>query len=151
MNSESGKNDLVLSWDDIEQGCLNLAAALPKDRVWKGIIAVTTGGMIPACLVAKILGIKLIETFCISSYDHQDQSEAKIIREPQDCGDGDGWLVIDDLVDSGKTFEVIRKTLPKAYYACLYAKPLGTKQSDVFIGETEQTCWIHFPWEKVES
>ena len=40
-------------------------------------------------------------------------------------GDGTGMLIIDDLVDSGKTLELVRKLYPKAHFATVYAKPEG--------------------------
>ena len=41
------------------------------------------------------------------------------------AGDGDGYLLIDDLVDTGRTAQAVRQLLPKAYFATLYAKPAG--------------------------
>ena len=61
--------------------------------------------------------------------------------------DGEGWLVIDDLVDTGNTFALARKTLPNAHYACIYVKPMGAKQTDTYITEFSQETWVHFPWD----
>jgi xanthine phosphoribosyltransferase len=62
-------------------------------------------------------------------------------------GEGDGYLLIDDLVDTGKTAQVVRQLLPKAHFACLYAKPAGRPVVDTFVKEFKQTKWIHFPWD----
>ena len=147
--SEQNKHhkDLYLSWKDIHSISEDLAANLDGKSEWKGIIAVTKGGMIPAYIVAKELRINLIDTFCMYSYDHQDQNDAQILKIPK-IGDGDGWLIIDDLVDTGNTFKIIRDKLPKAHYACLYAKPIATGTTDSFITEVSQDTWIHFPWEQ---
>ncbi len=40
-------------------------------------------------------------------------------------GDGTGILIIDDLVDTGKTLEVVRAQMPNAHVATVYAKPKG--------------------------
>ena len=56
-------------------------------------------------------------------------------------------LVIDDLVDTGKTLEVVRKHMPKAHIATVYAKPMGRPQVDSFITEVSQDTWIFFPWD----
>ena len=40
-------------------------------------------------------------------------------------GDGTGILIVDDLVDSGKTLELVRSLYPKAHFATVYAKPSG--------------------------
>ena len=63
------------------------------------------------------------------------------------AGDGDGFLLIDDLVDTGGTARVVRQLLPKAYFATLYAKPAGRPIIDVCIKEFKQNKWIHFPWD----
>ena len=58
-----------------------------------------------------------------------------------------GILIIDDLVDSGKTIEVVRAKMPKAHYATIYSKPMGRPQVDTYITEVSQDTWIFFPWD----
>ena len=61
--------------------------------------------------------------------------------------DGTGWLLLDDLVDSGATAKLARDLLPKAHYATLYAKPAGRPMVNTCIAEYPQDTWIIFPWE----
>jgi len=63
------------------------------------------------------------------------------------AGDGTGWLIIDDLVDSGSTARLVRSLLPKAHLATIYAKPAGKPVVDTFITEVSQDTWILFPWD----
>ena len=121
----------------------------PKDFGWKAVVAVTRGGMVPAMVVARELDLRVVETISVKSYDHQVQSEAKILKEPAEVyvGDGNGILIVDDLVDTGKTFQAIRKKYPKAHYAAVYAKPQGKDSLDTFITEVSQDTWIFFPWD----
>ena len=49
--------------------------------------------------------------------------------------------------EAGKTAQVVRQLLPKAHFACLYAKPAGRAVVDTFVKEFKQTKWIHFPWD----
>jgi xanthine phosphoribosyltransferase len=139
--------DFPVSWDEIHRNSKALAWRLVDKGPWKGIVAVTRGGMVPACIVARELDVKLIESLCISSYDHKNQRDAQILHRPEKAGDGTGWLVIDDLVDTGNTFKVARELMPKAHYACIYAKPAGAKTTDTYITEVSQDTWIHFPWD----
>jgi len=139
--------DFPVSWDEMHRNSKALAWRLVDKGPWKGIVAVTRGGMVPACIVARELDVKMVTTFCISSYDHKNQRSAKILRQPDEAGDGTGWIVIDDLVDSGNTFKVAREVLPQAHYACIYAKPDGAETTDTFITEVSQDTWIHFPWD----
>ena len=140
------KEEDFLSWDKIHKDSKILAGKL-NDRDWIGIVAITRGGMIPACLVARELDIKLIETFCIATYTHDAQDREDIPKALSLPDGGAGWLVIDDLVDSGKTFEIIRTHIPNAFYACLYAKPTGAPQADLYLDDFSQDIWVHFPWE----
>ena len=100
-------------------------------------------------LYARELEIKLIETIGISSYDDQRQHDLKIIKniDPKLVGDGEGWLAIDDLVDSGATAKAIRKLLPKTHLATVYAKPAGEPLVDTYVTWVSQDTWIYFPWE----
>jgi xanthine phosphoribosyltransferase len=134
-----------LTWQDIENTAEALSYEL-RDKHFDGIIAVTKGGMIPAYMLASRLNIDLIETVCVKSYTDDDrQSEMQVIKM---INDDKHWLVIDDLVDSGKTFEFLRTRLKNATYAVLYAKPEGHDKTDYYSEHIEQGCWLVFPWEK---
>lgn len=140
-------NRLQLQWQDIERDCAALAQQLRQhpSQPWQGIVCITRGGMIPAHLIARDLGIYWIDTLCISSYQGQQRGEARLLKGV--AGDGENLLLIDDLVDSGHTALLARRLLPKAHFACLYAKPEGKAHSDFFVGEIAQDCWIDFPWD----
>jgi xanthine phosphoribosyltransferase len=139
--------DFPVSWDEMHRHSKLLAWRLLEKGPWTGVAAVTRGGLVPACVVARELDIRLIETICIASYDHQDQGSAKILKSMESMGDGTGWLIVDDLVDTGNTFKIIRKSLPKAHYAAVYAKPQGLPTCDTYITEVSQDTWIFFPWD----
>ena len=142
-----------ISWEQIHRDSRALAWRLekiaPRNGSWKAVVAVTRGGMVPAMVVARELDLRVVETISVKSYDNQVQSEAKILKSPAEAyiGDGDGILIVDDLVDTGKTFHTIRSLYPKAHYAAVYAKPLGKDSLDTFITEVSQDTWIFFPWD----
>ena len=56
-------------------------------------------------------------------------------------------LLVDDLVDTGKTAKVVREIVPRAHLATVYAKPMGRPLVDTFITEVSQDTWIYFPWD----
>ncbi|HKY86265.1 MAG TPA: phosphoribosyltransferase family protein, partial [Pseudorhodoplanes sp.] len=62
-------------------------------------------------------------------------------------GNGKGILIVDDLVDTGRTARVVRDLVPQAHFATVYAKPLGRPLVDTFITEVSQDTWIYFPWD----
>jgi xanthine phosphoribosyltransferase len=146
------KDEIVISWPELHRDARYLSRVLHDLGDWKGIIAITRGGLVPAALVARELEIRLIDTVCIVSYGaeesggaEQTQSELRWLKTVE--GDGDGWLLIDDLVDTGRTAQAVRQRLPKAHFAALYAKPLGRPVVDTFVKEFRQEKWIYFPWD----
>ncbi|MGB8274036.1 MAG: xanthine phosphoribosyltransferase [Alphaproteobacteria bacterium] len=134
-----------VSWEELHRDARALAWRLFEGRPWQGIVAVTRGGLVPAAVVARELDIRLIDTICVSSYDEQTQAEVRVLKRVE--GDGAGWLMIDDLVDTGRTAKVARAILPKAHFATIYAKPAGRPHVDTFITEVSQDTWILFPWD----
>ncbi len=143
-----------VSWDQIHRDARALAWRLdgqgPKDGGWRAVVAITRGGMAPAMIVSRELDIRTVDTISVKSYNHQEQTEARVIKAPQAdiMGDqGEGVLVVDDLVDTGKTLELVRKLFPKAHFATVYAKPAGRKMVDTYITEVSQDTWIFFPWD----
>ncbi len=73
--------------------------------------------------------------------------EPRVAKLPAAAGDGTGFLIIDDLVDTGATARCVRALLPRAHFATVYAKPAGRTVVDSFITEVSQNTWIMFPWD----
>ena len=148
------RDDIVISWPELHRDTRVLCHALIEKGPFKGIIAVARGGMIPAALVARELEIRLVDTICASSYEDMEgtgegaqimRSDVKLLKGVDH--DGEGYLLIDDLVDTGNTARIIRKLLPKAYFATLYAKPMGREFVDLCVKEFSQDKWVYFPWD----
>ncbi|MEQ8604806.1 MAG: xanthine phosphoribosyltransferase [Marivibrio sp.] len=137
--------DFPVSWDELHRTARALAWRLNDLGPLKGIVAVTRGGLVPAAIVARELDVRLVDTVCIASYEHKDQGDARILKGVG--GDGEGWLIVDDLVDTGKTARIVREMLPKAHFATVYAKPAGRPLVDTFVTEVSQDTWILFPWD----
>lgn len=135
-----------ISWDQLHRDAKALAWRLLNNDFYQGIIAITRGGLVPAAIIARELDIHLVDTICISSYDWKDKKgEADILKKVN--GDGQGWLLVDDLVDTGRTAKIVREIVPKAHFATVYAKPAGRPLVDTFITEVSQDTWILFPWD----
>jgi xanthine phosphoribosyltransferase len=67
-----------------------------------------------------------------------------------DSTGGEGWLLVDDLVDTGATARVVRELVPNAHLATVYAKPAGRPLVDTFVTEVSQDTWILFPWDTAQ-
>jgi xanthine phosphoribosyltransferase len=139
-------NAYCLSWDELHRDTRALARQLiDSGRQWQGIIGIARGGLVPAAILARELDIRLMDTLCIASYAHDRQGEPQILKAAS--GDGDGFLLVDDLVDSGVTARIARELLPRAALATVYAKPNGKSAADYWQREFAQDRWIHFPWD----
>jgi xanthine phosphoribosyltransferase len=142
-----------VSWDEFHRDARALAWRLAGAGPFQALVTVTRGGLVPAAIVARELGIRMIETVCVESYAHQTQGELRLVKSVAaeivraGGGEGKGVLIVDDLVDTGKTAKVVRDLLPKAHFATVYAKPMGRPLVDTFITEVSQDTWIFFPWD----
>jgi len=141
-----------VSWDQFHRDARALAWRLNASGPFRAIVCITRGGLVPAAIVAREIGIRVVETICIASY-HEEQKQGELLvlksiaKDVVGNLDGSDLLVIDDLVDTGATAKVVRELLPKAHFATIYAKPLGRPMVDTFVTEVSQDTWIYFPWD----
>ncbi|MGH1483071.1 MAG: xanthine phosphoribosyltransferase [Geminicoccales bacterium] len=144
--SDDPRRYFPVSWEEMHRDARALSWRLANKGPWQGIVAIARGGLVPAQIIARELEVRLIDTICISSYDDQVQRTPEILKSVN--GDGDGWLIVDDLVDTGRTGRIVRDMLPKAHFATVYAKPAGREIVDSFITTVSQDTWILFPWDQ---
>jgi xanthine phosphoribosyltransferase len=137
----------TVTWDQLHRDARALAWRLIDKGPFAGIVAITRGGLIPAAIVARELECRLIESVSVMTYDEEELGTPVVNKAPTAAGDGTGFLVIDDLVDTGSTARAVRGLLPKAHFACIYAKPAGREMIDTFVTEVSQATWILFPWD----
>ena len=136
-----------ISWEKIHQDCKSLAERLHGMGRWERIVGIARGGLVPTAIVARELGIRLVDTVCISSYTLRTQGRPNILKGITTEDGGRNWLIVDDLVDTGKTAQVVRALFSNACFATVYAKPEGRPFVDTFITEVSQDTWILFPWD----
>jgi xanthine phosphoribosyltransferase len=147
MRGPMAQRYFTVTWDQLHRDAKALAWRLHEMSPWKGIVAITRGGLIPAAIIARELECRLIESICIVTYDDERRGQPEVTKPAVAAGDGEGWLIIDDLVDTGTTAKVVRSLLPKAHFATVYAKAAGKPVVDTFITEVSQDTWILFPWD----
>jgi xanthine phosphoribosyltransferase len=143
-----------VSWDQFHRDARALAWRLSGSGPFGSIVCITRGGLVPAAIVSRELEIRLIETVCVASYhDYKSQGDLAVLKGvaadvlASGGEDGGGILIVDDLVDTGRTAAIVRKMLPKAHFATVYAKPMGRPMVDTFVTEVSQDTWIYFPWD----
>ncbi|MEM8836939.1 MAG: xanthine phosphoribosyltransferase [Pseudomonadota bacterium] len=153
MQATSPEKAFHVSWEQFHRDTRALTWRLAEGKTWHAVVAVTRGGLVPAAIVARELNIRRIETIGVASYhDYKNQGESQIIKPMADeivksAGDGQDILIVDDLVDTGKTARIVREMLPGAHFATVYAKPKGKPLVDTFMTEVSQDTWIYFPWD----
>lgn len=157
MTHPSKEKSYIVSWEQFHRDARALTWRLGEINQWEAIVAITRGGLVPAAIVARELNIRRIETVGIASYhDYKNQGELDVIKTVSEDvlalgKDGSGILIVDDLVDTGKTASVVRDMMPKAHFATVYAKPKGRPLVDTFMTEVSQDTWIVFPWDMALS
>ena len=151
MASGAGYNKMFpVSWTELHRDARALAWRLADLGPFKGLVAVTRGGLVPAAIVARELNLRLIDTVCCSTYDRMERgTNVELLKGASAQQDrGEGWLIVDDLVDTGVTARAVRALMPQAHFAAVYAKPAGRPVIDTYITEVSQDTWILFPWDQ---
>src|SRR5262250_3206879 len=72
-----------VSWDQFHRDARALAWRLAGSRSeWRAIVCITRGGLVPAAIIARELGVRVIETVAIASYhDYTSQGELSVLKE----------------------------------------------------------------------
>jgi xanthine phosphoribosyltransferase len=142
---------LHITWEELEKDCRDLADMLQKQGPVHGIVGIARGGLVPAAIITNALNIRNVKTVAITSYNGSQQVTAELLGSVDTIKDGEGWIFVDDLVDTGQTAKLIHKRYPKAKLAVVYAKPDGQESTDFFVRLLKQEAWVVFPWEAKED
>ena len=106
-----------VTWEEFYLNARALAWRLMEEQPWEGIVAITRGGLVPTAIIARELRIRKIDTVGILSYTEENtQIDPLVIKSCQIEAEGKGWLVVDDLVDTGATAKIVREMLPPRPY-----------------------------------
>jgi len=140
---------LSVTWEQFHRDAQMLGEQLKAAGPFDAIVAITRGGLVAAAIVARVLRVRVIETVSVVSYDRTAQGEVRVVKgiAPDIAAMGKRLLIVDDLVDSGTTMEIVRALCPGAHVATVYAKPKGRALADTVVSEVSQDTWIVFPWE----
>ena len=142
-----------ISYEDLEKQCVVLAEQIIQSEYKPNmIISITRWGLLSAYFLADSLWIKSIETINISSYIKWISEEIK--DETKFAKDFSAFrcLIVDDLVDSGKTMEYIlahyKFTPDQVKIATIFAKEKSRLMPDFFVEKVPSEEWIVFPYER---
>lgn len=131
-------------------GAASRVARFIKEKSYpiKRLVAISRGGLLPACLLAQFLNIREIHSLALYSYrDDGTQGDITVLVKPN-VADEVETLFVDDLVDGGKTARWIKQNYPNVSFVSLFAK---RKIDDFLVPPVlvPQDACIVFPWEKM--
>src|SRR5260370_23253049 len=92
-----------VSWDQFHRDCRALTWRLNEVGPFLAVIAITRGGLVPAAIVARELGVRIIDTVCIPNYDHTKLGDLQVLKSISAAtaklggGTRNGLFVVDDL------------------------------------------------------
>lgn len=115
------------------------------------VLGITRGGLTMAHFLGIALDIREVYTInAISYFNKRQEGDIKIFNIPN-LGDAKRVLIVDEIVDSGKSmqkiFEVLGEISPDVEFksAVLFHKPTATYTPDFYVREASE--WIEFFWE----
>ena len=122
------------------------------------VLALGRGASPLAAVLANVFGVKMYY-LGLSSYKEDDsQGHLQVFQELTPILKkhlqtwGRHLLVVDDIWDTGRTFQHARGVFPHAMFAALLVKDLeGQDNLDpklVWATEVGPKVWVEFPWEK---
>ena len=141
-----------ITWKQIEDDVAELATNINKSgTTFDSIIGIAKGGLIPATMLAELLDIKTLISFGIRSYTGYESGEPIVYQSLPDSykpAKGKSVLIVDDLADTGKTFEEVmkevshRQTDVQIITAALYYKPHTSHVPWHFTRRYDDEAWI---------
>lgn len=144
-----------ISWERFIRDIHQLAALIDEAHIpLTKIIAISRGGLIPARILSDLLNLPL-SYLTISSYSDFQQTHEPTVKDiPPSIFAHDSVLIVDELADTGRTFERAEEylaSLPHASYhtAAVYQKP-HSAVVPTFCGPTID-AWIVLPYEVRET
>lgn len=147
------------TWDDIQQLLSFAATYLQKKEHFTDIIAISKGGLIPAQILAYRMGIQRIYSFGVSTYkEYQKDDTVKIYQDLPPFPNESNVLIVDDICDTGDTFNIIREYI-RTRNTCIKYKTYSVFVKTPSIDkvdfssqdvnkETNDDIWVVFPWDK---
>jgi hypoxanthine phosphoribosyltransferase len=175
------------SWQDVEDACVNIALQMYKDN-WRPnyIVGITRGGNVPATILSNMLDVRG-EALKVSlrdddagpesnlwmaedAFGYLNEDERDISKSRWDISKRKNILVVDDINDTGATFNWIKQDwqsgcLPNesswdtVWHRNVRFATITDNLSSEFNGKVdyhfdevnkaEEDCWLVYPWENV--
>jgi len=149
----------VLSWDDIAAACAVLAGEIRIETVPDVVVGISRGGLIPAVLVAHLLGVRDLRALTVSRTVSDQVNSVKhaapVPGNPAVLGDLEGLdvLVADDVAGSGQTIAAAAGLVASVKATRVRTAVLAVNDANWAGGPLPGHVaihagrWVIFPWE----
>lgn len=144
-----------IDWYDVQELCEQIGAKL-KDE-YDAVIGISRGGVVPARIIADVIGVSRYGTITTQHYDHDTYGKYKNVGivEFKLAKDLKHILVVDDIYDSGDTLKALAKIFRSqklnVTFVTLLSKQKIAKVNDypLYYGRLVKN-WVVYPWETQE-
>ena len=143
-----------IDWAYIDNWVNKLAELIRENEIeYDYIVALGRGGLIPGAMLSYKLGIKNLQNLGINTRQEDGKYlETLVYQRPTISGN---VLIVDDINDSGKTFEAVDSLISKEYsvdqltYCSIVKRYSSTFKKDTIQAvDTSIDDWFVFPWDK---
>ena len=149
-------NKVYLSWQDVHTYCDRLAVKIAAEtKRINNVIGIAKGGLIPATILAKKLGINKVYSIGASSYTGQQKDEegVNVYQDIPEELHSQINLYVDDISDTGGTFNYLLKERGHGLDRGIYTATIHVKPHTKFVPtfthkEIDNDVWVVYPWEE---
>lgn len=149
------EDKIKLTWDDVDFLTNMVSESISNKNIkFDTIVALGRGGLIPGAILSYKLDIKNLQNLGINTRQEDGQYvETLVYQRPTITGN---VLVVDDINDSGKTFEAVNSLIKSEYpdigellYCSLTTRYNTNFNENIISGKIINTSdWLVFPWDK---
>lgn len=146
----------VVTWDEVVEWSTRLAEIIKEDKYQPDvIIAIARGGLVPARIVADVLGVMDVLSIKVEHWvetaSHTPQAKVKYAYKLDLSGKK--TLIVDDITDTGDSVELAKKYVSENFSPGViktatmqYIKPVAKVKPDYVASIVEDWTWFMYPW-----
>jgi len=141
----------LYTWYSICSRCEKIVKELKEkytDIMDYEIVGISRGGLVPAVIIGNLLGIRKVYSLGLKTYKDQEKEGAEIYQVP-DLANNNKILLIDDISDTGESFEIVKKLYShkELITVSVYMKEKTNFVPDIVGENIDNNIWVVFPWE----
>ncbi len=144
-----------LTWQQFHQDVFELAKKVGESgQKFDRIVCIDRGGAIVARFLSDFLNLKISGFVMVAYKEVGKLSQPKIMEELKVDIKGEKVLLVDEIIDSGSSFEIaldyLQKFQPQEIITLApYIKPISRFKPDFWQVKTDE--WVVFPYEVRET